>query len=140
MRDKIIRIQWSEPVLLEDAVQDTSLEIMGLYYITRLFGTNETSLYIGKSEQSVRRRLIAHTNSWLQDYRGKKYVRIGKIVYPRNPDANVLDHAESALIFNHSDKLVANVDKMSSYTYETRYRIENIGDSFELTSTFKMVE
>lgn len=138
MRDKIIRIVWSEPLLIEDAITSSLSLESGLYYITRLFRMKETSLYIGKSTNSIRSRIRAHDRQWVHDYRGKIYVRIGQIIYPRNADAELLDHAESALIFEHGDILMDNTDKRLTYSYCDLYRIENIGNCFELKQTVRM--
>ena len=49
VRDKIIRINWSEPMQIDEAIElEDSLQ-SGLYYITRILHGKETSLYIGKS-------------------------------------------------------------------------------------------
>lgn len=68
MRDKIIRIEWSEPLLIEDAIASPLSHQAGLYYITRLFGAKETSLYIGKSANTIRQRLKSHNKDWVHDY------------------------------------------------------------------------
>ncbi len=137
MRDKIIRIHWSKPTVIEEVILSSSKE-QGLYYITRLFGTKETSLYIGKSASSIKRRLNSH--DWVHNYRGKILVRIGKIIYPKYPSPEIIDHAESALIFEHKDILKYNTDKRNSYSYINEYRIENTGDFFELSPIIRMQE
>ena len=137
MRDKIIRIHWAPPVLIEDAILSPLSKKPGLYYITRLFGTNETSIYIGKATRTIRERLRSHTD-WVHNYRGKIHVRIGQIIYPVQVDADLIDHAESALIYQHGAILTDNTDKRNSYSYSDLYRIENIGDCFELDSSIRM--
>lgn len=42
MRDKIIRILWSEPAPLDLAMSMIGSQQPGLYYITRLWGSHET--------------------------------------------------------------------------------------------------
>ncbi|WP_458863622.1 GIY-YIG nuclease family protein [Acidaminobacterium chupaoyuni] len=138
MWDRIIRIEWLEPLLIEDAIASPLSRQAGLYYITRLFGTKETCLYIGKSANTVRQRLKAHNKDWVHDYRGKIFVRLGKIVYPNVVDAELIDHAESALIFEHGDILTDNTDKRLTYSYSDLYRIENIGNCFELKKKIRM--
>ena len=140
MRDKIIRIEWSEPLLIEDAIASSLSRQTGLYYITRLFGTKETSLYIGKAAHNIRQRLKSHNKDWVHDYRGTIYIRIGQIIYPRNADAELLDHAESALIFEHGAILTDNTDKRLTYSYSDLYRVENIGNCFELKDKVRMHE
>jgi hypothetical protein len=137
MRDKIIRINWAEPQLIEDAVASPMAMNPGLYYITRLFGMKETSLYIGKSAHSIRSRLTSHED-WVHGYRGKILVRIGTIIYPAHINSEIIDHAESALIYEHENILIENTDKLYSYSYSELYRIENIGNTFELKTYFRM--
>lgn len=138
MRDKIIRIEWSEPLLIEDAIESPASYHAGLYYLTRLFGTKETSLYIGKATNTIRERLKSHRKEWVYEYRGKIFVRLGTIIYPRLVDAEIIDHAESALIFEHSGILTDNTDKRFTYSYSDLYRIENTGDYFELKQHIRM--
>jgi hypothetical protein len=138
MREKIIRIRWAEPLLIEDAILSPLSINPGLYYITRLFGSKETSLYIGKSAHSIRKRLLSHDRHWVHDYRGKICIRIGRIIYPVHPDAEIIDHAESALIYEHRNILTDNTNKLCSYSYIELCRIENKGNIFELRPSFRM--
>lgn len=138
MRDRIIRIEWSSPLLMEDAIPSSLALGPGLYYITRLFGKKETSLYIGKATRSIREPICVHDRQWAHDYRGKIYARISRVVYPQYADSEVLDHAESALIFEHGDILTDNTDKRNSYSYSQLYQVENTGDCFELSPRVRM--
>lgn len=148
MRDKIIRISWSEALPLEDAITSELAKIQGLYYITRVFGKKETSLYLGIARKSntIKHRLEGHRDWWLPSYRGKIYVRIGNIVYPKVSDidkkSELIDHAESAILFDprHKNLFPENISKRKSYTYTELYRIENIGDIFELEPQIRMYE
>lgn len=142
MRDKIIRINWSKPLLLDDAISSDSSCIQGLYYISRIFEKKETSLYIGIATQdnTISHRLKAHKKHWLKLYRGKIFVRIGKIVYPANANKSIIEHAESAIVFEQSDIFYENTCKSQSYTYTELYRIENEGDIFELKPKIRMHE
>lgn len=141
MRDKIIRILWSDPMLIDDMIQsDKSLQ-PGLYYITRVLHGEETSLYIGKASRTVRERLIDHSygrNEWLSNRYGEKYVRLGKIIYPSNADSEIIDHAESALIFEHGDDLIDNTDKKNTYSYSELYQVQNIGNKGHLKEVIRM--
>lgn len=140
MRKKKIRIHWSAPILLEEAMHSPLVLQSGLYYITRIFGSHETSLYLGKATRTIKERLAAHNRDWLPLYRGKIYVRIGQIVYPREIDEELIDHAESALIFEHGDIFTDNTDKRFSYSYSDLYVVENTGDYFELHPIVDMYE
>ena len=138
MRDKIIRILWSEPAPLDLAMSMIGSQQPGLYYITRLWGSNETSLYIGKASRTIRERLEDHKKHWLHLYRGQILVRLGHIVYPTSFNEELLDHAESALIFEHADLLIENTDKRKSYSYSELYQIQNTGNIGELKPSFRM--
>ena len=142
MKDKILRIQWSEPIELNELLESDIAELQGLYYITRIFGTKETSLYLGiaTGNNTVKNRLRSHKKEWLYQYRGKIYVRIGRIVYPRNYDDVMIDHAESAILYEQSNVFYENTCKTKSYTYTELYRIENIGNIFELKEKIRMHE
>lgn len=142
MRDKIIRINWSEPIELEEAIENDISNIQGLYYITRLFGSKESSLYLGiaTGKNTIRNRLRAHSKDWLNLYRGKIYVRLGKVIYPRNCDDSIIDHAESAILYEQSKVFYENTCKTKSYSYSELYRVENEGDIFELKPVIRMQE
>ena len=140
MRDKIIRIPWLDPIDVDAAIESEASLNPGLYYITRIWGENETSLYIGKASRTIRERLIDHKKHWLPLYRGKLMVRIGQIIYPHSPDATLIDHAESALIFEHSEILTDNTDKRNTYSYSELYQIQNTGNIGMLKEKIRMHE
>ena len=140
MRDKIIRILWLDPIDVDAAIESEASLNPGLYYITRIWGENETSLYIGKASRTIRERLIDHKKLWLPLYRGKLMVRIGQIIYPHSPDATLIDHAESALIFEHSEILTDNTDKRNTYSYSDLYQIQNTGNIGMLKEKIRMHE
>lgn len=142
MRDKIIRINWNKALSIDEAIQSELSDTQGLYYISRLFGTKETSLYLGIATRhnTIRHRLSEHRDSWLKHYRGKIYVRLGHIIYPKYPDASVIDHAESAILYEQKDVFFENTSKTKSYSYTDLYRIENEGDIFELKPSIRMHE
>ena len=140
MRDKIIRILWLDPIEVDSAIESEASLNPGLYYITRIWGENETSLYIGKASRTIRERLIDHKKHWLPLYLGKLMVRIGQIIYPHSPDATLIDHAESALIFEHSDILTDNTDKRNTYSYSDLYQIQNTGNIGMLKEKIRMHE
>ena len=140
MRDKIIRILWLDPIEVDSAIDSEASLNPGLYYITRIWGENETSLYIGKASRTIRERLIDHKKHWLPLYLGKLMVRIGQIIYPHSPDATLIDHAESALIFEHSEILTDNTDKRNTYSYSDLYQIQNTGNIGMLKEKIRMHE
>ena len=142
MRDKIIRIYWNDALLLDEAIESDLSNTQGLYYLSRVFGGNETSLYLGIAthNNTIRNRLKSHREHWLNLYRGKIYVRLGHIIYPKNPDASVIDHAESAIVYEQKDVFFENTSKTKTYSYTDLYRIENEGDIFELKPKIRMHE
>jgi len=142
MRDKIIRINWHDAIGLEEAIQSELSNTQGLYYITRVFGSKETSLYLGIATggNTIRNRLSDHKKHWLNLYRGRIYVRLGEVIYPRNCDDSIIDHAESAILYEQSKVFYENTCKTKSYSYSELYRIENEGDIFELKPKIRMKE
>ena len=141
MRRKIIRVQWDAPRSVDDAIDCAESLLPGLYYITHMWGEKERSLYIGKASNTIRERLKSHKKEWLHRYqRGRMYVRLGHIIYPREVDAELIDHAESALIYENKDILFENTDKRMSYSHSELYRVENVGDIGELKQTADMYE
>ena len=142
MRDKIIRINWNGALPLDDAIESSLSNTQGLYYITRVFGDKESSQYLGiaTNNNTIRNRLRSNKEEWLYKYRGKIYVRLGHVVYPRNASHDVIDHAESAIIYEHNGLLFENTSKVKSYSYTDLYRIENEGDIFELKPIIRMHE
>lgn len=141
MRDKIIRILWSDPMLVDDMIQSEESYQPGLYYITQMLHGKERSLYIGKASRTVRERLLDHSsgrNEWLSNRYGEKHVRIGRIIYPPYADSKIIDHAESALIFEHGDILLDNTDKINTYSYSELYQVQNIGNRGQLKEVVRM--
>lgn len=140
MRDKIIRIYWADPLPVDDAIESDESLYSGVYYITRVFNGRESSRYIGKATNTIRERLKDHRKEWLHRVRGQILVRMGSIIYPRNPDSEIIDHAESALIYEHKDILADNTDKVKSYSYSELYQIQNTGNIGELKAKIRMHE
>lgn len=65
---------------------------------------------------------------------------MGKIIYPKVFNDSMIDHAESAILYEQSNVFFENTCKAKSYSYTDLYRIENIGDIFELKETIRMHE
>ncbi len=70
MRDRIIRINWNDPIPFELALHSELVKTQGLYYITRKFGVKETSLYLGiaRHHNTIKHRLESHRDKWLYLY------------------------------------------------------------------------
>lgn len=151
IRQKII-INWSERIPFEDALLCKETDIQGLYYITREINRKdkspkETSLYIGiaTNGNTVKNRLKAHKKNWTGFYNGKKYVRVGEIVYPKlyykYDEALIIEHAESAILNEeeHKNLFPENIDKRNCFSYYDLYEIENRGNDIgELKRTIIM--
>ena len=138
MKDKIIRIHWSDPVLVDEMIASEDSLQAGLYYITRVLHGRETSLYIGKTTRTIQERLVRHRKEWLSNHYGEKYVRLGTITYPYHADSEIIDHAESALIFEHSNMLIDNTDKTQTYSYSELYQVQNTGNIGQLKAVVRM--
>jgi len=136
MRSKIIRVHWTDPRPIDDVISSLSDDEIGLYYITRICRGKESSLYIGESISSIKDRLLSH-KGWVHGYsRSEIYVRLGRIVYPKQEVENAILHAEKALIFEHGQCgtkiLIENTVSTASYSYTDVFKIVNEGDYFEL--------
>lgn len=136
MRNKIIRVHWADPRPIDDVISSLPDDAIGLYYITRICRGKESSLYIGESISSIKSRLLSHKN-WVHGYsRSEIFVRIGRIVYPKQEVDNAILHAEKALIFEHGQHgtgiLIENTVSTSSYSYTDIFKIINEGNRFEL--------
>jgi hypothetical protein len=118
-------------------VIDTANSGVGIYYISRMFGKNETLLYIGIAyKQKFKVRLNSHFQEWLHAYRGKKFVRFGEIIANEQIARETLVDIESALIFEIEP--IQNINKKCSYKYSRLYSIENKGYRGELPYIISM--
>lgn len=124
MNIKMITIHWSYPLLYENIIYSNRINNKGIYYVSRKFGSKETLLYIGKTNSSFHSRLNAH-KYWINQYRGKVYVRLGTIISPKNCNDSVIKDVESALIYEM--KPFENTDKLNGYCYFNECKIINTG-------------
>lgn len=124
-------INWSYPMVIDNILSDVRMSDIGLYYITRDFGGKVSDLYIGKTAYSYKSRLESHWWYWLNDYRGKKYVRLGTIVKPHCISEEnlkqLIDDAEATLIFCCRDQLIHNTMCMKTCNPSQRLHIFNTG-------------
>lgn len=135
MRLKNVVVKWRYPVPYETIMNNDAVNELGIYYLSRKHGHNETLLYIGKSHNSIYNRLKSH-QLWLGQYRGKIFVRVGLIVSPREYDHQLIVDVESALI--HESKPIENTDKIHSYTYTYECKIHNTGYRGKLPTVVSM--
>lgn len=126
-----ITIQWSYPMDIDRILNDERMSDIGIYYITRKFGEHISDLYIGKTTYSFKSRLESHWWYWLDDYRGKKSVRLGKIVNPQNLSEEdlkqLINDVEATLIFCLRRQLIHNTKCKNSCNPSQRLRIINVG-------------
>lgn len=132
---KQITIEWSYPVEINSILQKECMNDIGIYYISRKFGEKQSILYIGKTTYSFWSRLESHKEYWLDSYRGKKFVRLGRIIRPSNISEQelkeLINDAERTIIFYLSNidehELVANVVSTKSTNFDNILKIKNSG-------------
>lgn len=126
-RQRKTEINWTYPRKLESAINSSiCVESWGIYYISRKFGNNETLLYIGLTfNQKFVHRIAKHYENWLHKYRGTIYIRFGEFTKPQYITKDLIEDAESCLIFELSPK--HNICKKASYTFTNEYIISNTG-------------
>ena len=126
-----ITLLWSYPMKIDSILCDERMADIGLYYITRKFGGRVSDLYIGKTIYSYKSRLEKHLWSWLKDYRGEKFVRLGTIVKPQNISGDELKQligdTEATLIFCLREQLLYNTMCTLSCNPSQRLKIINTG-------------
>ena len=127
MNIRNVTIEWTYPKQIDKVFDDERINNIGIYCIYRVYGTTETLLYIGKTFNSFKSRLKMHNESWINDYRGEKYVRLGNIISPQNYHDVLLTDVESALIYEKNPKPIHNTDKINGYRYTYDLNIYNIG-------------
>jgi hypothetical protein len=129
MKVKNIKIEWTYPVNYYSALQHNSSSGTGLYQISRLFGKNETLIYLGivkSPNRTFKKRLTEH-KYWIQEYRGMIKIRFGIIQGKQGLQINpqLIEDAESILIYEL--KPIENTQKISSYSINKDLQIKNIG-------------
>ncbi len=126
-----ITIKWSYPMNIENILSDERMSDVGIYYITRRFGGHVSDLYIGKTIYSFKSRLKSHWWYWLDQYRGKKLVRLGTIVKPQKLSEEeriqLINDVEATLIFCMRDQLIHNTMCKQTCNPSQRLKIFNIG-------------
>ena len=135
-------IKWENALTIDEAIESEKSDATGLYYISRVFGNKETTLYLGiaTKHNTIRHRLKGHQSWWLKEYKGTIKVRIGKVIYPYTNIDEIIDHAESAILYEQGKLFFENTSKTKSYTYNNLYCFKNVGDIFELKPIIDMAE
>lgn len=137
---KRITVEWSYPVEINSILRKESMNDIGIYYISRKFGEKQSILYIGKTTYNFWSRLESHNKDWLNTYRGKKYVRLGRIVSPTHISKeelnNLINDAEKTLIYYLSNidgyELLANISSTKSANFDKPLIISNTGNRGQL--------
>ncbi|MBU5428413.1 hypothetical protein KQI41_18650 [Tissierella pigra] len=124
MSVKTIKIHWSYPIIYQNIFYSDGIYGKGIYYISRKFGNNETLLYIGKTSSSFYNRLSCH-KYWIDQYRGKVFIRLGEIISPKCCNDGIITDVESTLIYEM--KPIENTDKINGYYYSNLCKIINTG-------------
>lgn len=99
MNIRNVTLEWSYPKLIDNILEDDRIYEKGIYCIYRRFGKNKTLLYIGKTADCFYNRITSHYENWINNYRGKKYVRLGIIISPKNYEDDLIEDIEGALIY-----------------------------------------
>jgi len=132
-------IKWSYPYLLDNVFnKDICYEGYGLYCISRVFGTKETILYIGKTNCNFYSRLSDHYSKWINDYKGIKKVRFGIIISPQTHTDELILDLEGSLIYDLQP--LHNYCRKSSYTFFYDYKIQNVGYRGSIPCSINMRE
>jgi len=145
-RLKRVTVEWTKPrqldkkTRIDKAWYDGQLANIGIYYISRRFGTSHTLLYIGQTSDSFYNRFLDHQVSWLQQVRGTIHIRLGYIIYPLNKTgdemAQLIKDAEGALIYEMQPPY--NTDRKNCYTPAHLYLITNTRYKGQLPETVSM--
>ncbi len=132
---KKITIEWSYPIEFSRILEKEAMNDIGIYYISRKFGGKESILYIGKATYNFSTRLESHNVHKVNKYKGKKFVRLGRIVNPKNLSQKelkeLISDAEKTIIFylsNYDEHgLVDNIDCRKTACFTNLLKIKNIG-------------
>ena len=122
-----IVIKWSGPYNLQNIEKHPVSESFGIYTFTRLWGGNETLLYIGKTERDFARRMKEHQDTWIHRVGGQIRVRFGVLEMSdgRHYSSGKLAEIESLLIAWHKPR--ENTSSVNYYYRREGLRAINTG-------------
>lgn len=131
-------IRWSYPRNIDSIYRGEICNTgWGLYAISRVFGNNETLLYIGLTyNQNFVHRISKHHKNWFGLYRGDIKIRLGEFEAPVYITRDIIEDVESCLIYELQPR--QNICKRKGYTYTCRYSLTNVGYRGVLPSKMSM--
>ena len=96
-------INWNGPYKFENIGQYEIANNNGIYSISRVWGNNETLIYLGKTVRNFETRLNEHQINWLNGVRGQIKVRFGVLEFEqgRHFSSSKLSDVEALLINCH---------------------------------------
>lgn len=98
-----IIINWHGPYNIETMLMHNVTSNAGIYSISRVWGNNETLLYLGQTVRNFATRLNEHQRNWLNDVRGQIKVRFGMLEFEGGKifSSHKLNDVEALLINWH---------------------------------------
>lgn len=130
---EIIIIHWSGPYKFDNIRYYERTYQGGIYAISRFWGSNESLLYIGRTERDFGTRIYEHQKNWLYEVSGQIKLRFGLLQYSegKRSSSSKLNDVEAMLINWH--KPIHN--KMNKNFYNGRkLELINIGRKGKLAA------
>ena len=72
MRKRAVTLKWSYPIKYNNASNEEICSQSEIYYISRVFGGHEASIYIGKTVDYFINLMKTHDENWLKMPEWKK--------------------------------------------------------------------
>lgn len=129
-------IEWSQPKLYSEAILTPNKAIEAAYYykVMLLYNKKYKLVYIGKSDNSVAKRLTAHDhkrriNQLSNDYsRHKIMISFGHIIDYGWDHKKLVTDVEKLLIYScYESNVLINKKEINSYRIPYQYTIKNKG-------------
>ncbi|NMC32397.1 MAG: GIY-YIG nuclease family protein [Veillonellaceae bacterium] len=100
---EIITINWTGPYKMDNICYYERTYQGGIYAISRIWGSNESLLYLGRTERNFATRINEHQKQWLSEVSGQIKLRFGILQYSEGKKASSskLNDAEAMLINWH---------------------------------------
>lgn len=119
-----VEINWGFPIPLSFINSNWKSTEKGIYYISRIFGSKETPIYIGQTVQSFSKRIGQHLydKSDFLDKRGDKFIRMGTIVKPK--DLSGYDN-EQRLLKTIESAIITEVNGITNYSLTNKSQAQS---------------